>query len=321
LGYLRGEEERIGSRAPGAHERRVRCLRASIAMVAFALLSLSPIAAFAQTAPPAAPEATPPASTSATSGVEGYDLDFTLPTAAKAGCQVCHGDPNLARLRNGVIVNYYVDPEVLAASPHVSVQCTGCHLDFAFAAPHEIVGEWQLRARADCKNCHRDQFIAYGKGAHRVEMSEGGVLKPDQDEKPLCGDCHGSHAMVALTDDPAGQRALHADGWNVCGRCHEDYWDNYNDYYHGRAYKRGAADAPACWDCHDAHDILNSDDRDSSVNERHIVETCQQCHSDANEEYVRYAAMIHGTQDAYAGVFVLDWYIAVRDAILGIFGV
>ena len=29
----------------------------------------------------------------------------------------------------------------------------------------------------------------------------------------------------------------------LCADCHPDYWDNYNDYYHGAAYKRGATDA------------------------------------------------------------------------------
>jgi hypothetical protein len=280
--------------------------------VALAFTSLVPLTAFAQSAPATS-------SVVATHAPEGYDLDFTLPTQAKAGCSVCHGDPALERLRNGVVRNYFVDPEVLDASPHVSVQCTGCHLDFAFTTPHEI-GDWQTRAKADCKNCHRDQFVAFGQGTHRVEMSSGGVVKEGQDDKPLCGDCHGGHAMVTITDNPAGQRVLHADGWNVCGRCHEDYWENYDDYYHGKAYKRGATDAPACWDCHGWHDIYPSDNFDSLVNERHIVETCSQCHEDANEQYVEYATMIHGSRDAYALVFVLDWINAVRDAISGLLG-
>ena len=27
---------------------------------------------------------------------------------------------------------------------------------------------------------------------------------------------------------------MHANGYEVCGRCHEETWDNYPDYYHGR---------------------------------------------------------------------------------------
>jgi hypothetical protein len=270
----------------------------------------------------AAVESVPATTTAITTvTVEGYDVDFTLPTAAKAGCMVCHGDADLSRLKDGRLISYYIDPGQLASSAHETVQCVGCHIDFAFKAPHaQVNGTWQTEARSACKNCHKDQFMLYGRGAHRIELLPGGAPDPAAGEKPLCGDCHGSHDIQPLTDSPEGKAALHAQGFEVCGRCHEDYWDTYDDYYHGAAYKRGAVDAPACWDCHGFHDVLPADDRDSMVNERHIVETCAQCHPDANEAYTEYAKFVHGRREVADKVFLAAVVSWVRDTIGGLFG-
>ncbi|MDZ4166697.1 MAG: hypothetical protein U1E08_03255 [Coriobacteriia bacterium] len=226
-----------------------------------------------------------------------YELDFTLPTESKSGCLVCHGDPALVRVRDGVVMSYYIDDATIEASAHIDQQCVGCHLDFTYKAPHGN-GEWVTTAKTACRNCHEEQSRAFGVGVHRatVPNGNGGSVETTTAPKPLCGDCHGSHDILMLTDNPDGQEAIHADGWEVCGSCHEDYWDSYDDYYHGAAYKRGAKDAPACWDCHGWHDILPSSERGSSVHESHLVETCGQegCHVGVDENYTSYAVFIHG---------------------------
>jgi hypothetical protein len=227
-----------------------------------------------------------------------YDLNFTLPTAGKSGCMVCHADPNLVRLQGDRFVSYWIDGGALDESAHAAVSCTGCHVDFAFKAPHtEELVEWQRTAKLACKNCHQDQFDAYSNGVHSLSLKPGEELTEADYEKPLCGDCHGDHGIDILTDNPEGRAALHDRGYDVCGKCHEDAWDSYDDYYQGAAFKRGAPDAPACWDCHGYHDILASSDRRSLVSERSLVHTCKQCHADANEEYVSYAGLVHGTQN------------------------
>ncbi|MEN6430211.1 MAG: hypothetical protein ABFC80_05100 [Coriobacteriales bacterium] len=227
-----------------------------------------------------------------------YALDFTLPTQSKAGCMVCHGDENLIRLKAGKTVSYYVDGDAYATSTHGKEQCVACHLDFAYKAPHEQDPDWQSTAKMACKNCHEEQFIAYGKGVHRRAIDATGAAAAIEKTKPLCGDCHGSHDIVTVTDSPEGQAWMHDNGWQICGRCHQDYWDNYDDYYHGAAYKSGADDAPACWTCHGWHDILPSTDKGSPVNEVHLAETCGQngCHkvSELDAAYLDYAYAIHG---------------------------
>ncbi len=245
--------------------------------------------------------------TGSTAATATYDLNFTLPTAGKSGCMVCHGDRNLVRVQNGITVSMWISPAMLASSAHANTQCTGCHLDFAYTVPHPASANeaWRDVAKAACKNCHQAAYTAYTSGVHSPAPSTDGTrpvaTTSGVTRLPLCGDCHGSHDIQKLKGNPAGQEALHASGKEVCGNCHQDYWDNYNDYYHGAAYKNGAPDAPVCWQCHKAHDVLPSSNRLSSVNQANLVETCSQCHlNEPNEAYTSYSQAIHHKSELVA---------------------
>jgi len=252
-----------------------------------------------------------------------YDLDFTLPTAAKAGCGVCHGDPDIARVKDNEVVSFYVDPEAMERSAHAGTSCSGCHLDFAFTLPHLPVGvDWREEAKSSCKNCHREQSVDYGRSIHGSSLDDAIQAATDSGsdaDRPLCGDCHDGHGTPTLTDSPEGQAYLHGRGLETCGRCHTDYWDNYTDYYHGAAYQRGAADAPACWDCHGAHDILPSTNIDSTVNERHLAETCGQCHADVNARYLEYAKLVHTRQERTEDNPIVGLVRRIADAVSSLF--
>jgi len=312
----RDENEKRGKVTLTPVTRVCACSGAAIAFCVAALLC-APVAYAQTTSVPAT------SSVTTTVTIEGYDVDFSLPTNAKAGCMVCHGDPDLTRLKDGELVSYWVDPAVADASAHATVQCTGCHLDFAFKTPHSsAAGDWQTEAKSACQNCHLDQSALVAAGAHRAGSKPGEPTSTaSPDPKPLCGDCHGSHDIMTLTDSPEEQAAMHANGREVCSdSCHQEYWDNYQDYYHGAAYQDGSPDAPACWDCHMAHDILPAADVNSSVNERHLVETCQQCHPDANEEYVEYAQLIHHREETAEEFFLYTWISEARAAVMSLFG-
>ncbi len=290
---------------------RVRTFLVVLAAALFAL----PSVALAATEP----TSTPPASIHATG--TGYELDFTLPTAAKAGCSVCHGDPDLARLQETTVTSYFIDPAIVDASAHAAVQCSSCHVDFAFVSPHVLPEgfDWRAEAKSVCRNCHRESFIDYGGGSHRP-LPEGST-EESSGPRPLCGDCHGDHAISMITSSTAGQEAIHRDGYEVCGRCHQDYWDNYNDYWHGEAYKNGALDAPACWDCHGYHEVLPASNSNSMVSERHLAETCGACHGDSdNEDFLAYAELIHGTKEAQQQVPIYEWIADLLSPVLGLFG-
>jgi len=226
---------------------------------------------------------------------QDYDLNFTLPTAGKSGCMVCHGDRNLGTLQGNQFISYWVDGEVLDGSAHAAIMCTGCHLDFAYKSPHNIEQtDWVRTARLACKNCHQEQWEAYSAGVHSLAVEPGQEVSESEAAKPLCGDCHGpSHGIQMLTDNPDAQLELHLTGYEVCGKCHAEEWDSYSDYYHGAAYRRGAPDAPSCWDCHDYHEIQPSSSRDSAVYEGNLAKTCGQCHQDPSDQYLEYAGLVH----------------------------
>jgi hypothetical protein len=241
------------------------------------------------------------ASTSVTGGKGSYALDFTLPTFGKSGCLVCHADRNLVVAKGDSTQSFWIDENAYGHSAHAGIICTGCHIDYGYNSPHgQAGGDWRAVAKQACKNCHESEFHDWSVGAHAV--SPVGVGKPDPKaaSKPLCGDCHGSHDMPRLKNNPAGQAQVRAQAEKMCGRsgCHADYWANFNDYYHGAAYKAGAADAPTCWTCHGAHTVLRSTDRFAPTNVANLggKNSCgtDGCHQDAGPAYVSYAPMIHG---------------------------
>ena len=231
----------------------------------------------------------------------GYALDFTLPTFGKSGCLVCHGDKNLVVAKGDGTKSFWIDEQAYSHSAHAGVICTGCHIDYGYNTPHGAAGDdWRAVAKQACKNCHQAEYAAWSRGVHAV--SPVGVGKPDPEagSKPLCGDCHGSHDMPKLKNNPAGQAEVRAEAQQMCGRkgCHADYYANFNDYYHGAAYKSGATDAPTCWTCHGTHEILKSSDPSAPTNAENFgqSDSCGTagCHQDAGPAYESYAPMIHG---------------------------
>lgn len=273
---------------------------ATVTVLAFALaFALVSAASAAETTSTKA--AKPKSSTTAS---RTYDLDFTLPTQGKSGCTVCHADKNLVRVQSGSTVSLYVDVAVLGTSAHKDVACTSCHVDFAYKTPHINVkkgDDWRSVAKLACKNCHKQEFSDFASSAHSPAGKPGQSAAQTAREReaagkptttPLCGDCHGGHDIPSK-EDSAALAAYHKRGLDICGRCHDKEARGYADYYHGAAYRRGAPDAPACWDCHGTHQVLSAKDRNSMVNESQLVPTCGKCHKAVDENYTTYARLIH----------------------------
>ncbi len=196
---------------------------------------------------------------------------------------------------------------VIDASAHAQTLCTDCHVDFAYKTPHPNTvasDEWKILAKSACKNCHRDKFLEWANSAHSTAGSPSPtgtadvtttVGAPDSSApgkpRPLCGDCHGGHAIPSKTDTAAAE-VIHGSALEMCGQCHTKAASTYADYYHGAAYRRGAEDAPACWQCHNTHLILPSANRLSWTNQDNLVTTCGQCHKGTlNDQYTDYARL------------------------------
>ncbi len=241
-----------------------------------------------------------------------YNLDWTIGAAGKSGCLVCHGDRNLVRIVDGKLTSLYVDAAMIDESAHVQTLCTDCHVDFAYKTPHPAAATsgdgWRAIARSACKNCHRNQFLDWANSAHSTAGGPGratgatstagnDVGAPNSSApgkpRPLCGDCHGGHAIPSKTDS-AAMEAVRSSALEMCGQCHVGAASTYTDYYHGAAYRRGANDAPACWQCHNTHLVLPSAQRQSWSNRDSLPTTCGQCHKGTlNDQYTEYAQLVH----------------------------
>jgi len=213
------------------------------------------------------------------------------------GCLACHGNEGLTKQSSGGQQSFAVSG--LQASAHTDVTCQECHSDYRYDDQKMSSQLWQINAGQACADCHEKQsdenlssvVPAYNKSTHAQAIKDGNY------ESATCGSCHGGHFIYRLDTDLAKQR-MHMSSYRVCARCkqHGDEYDTYDDYYHGKAYKSGAPDAPACWDCHNSHKILPAADKESSVNEANVGETCgkEGCHQGSSEKFGAAAAeLIH----------------------------
>ncbi len=210
------------------------------------------------------------------------------------GCQGCHGSPFLAKsTAGGGVKSFFVTG--VDASSHRAFTCSQCHVDFTHGDGKPETLSWSVNVGLACQNCHDHEKSAaqYAKSVHAEKLAAGDL------KSATCGSCHGGHDIAKLDTDQA-KRDLQLSAEAMCAGCHPDYWDNYSDYYHGAAYKSGALDAPACWDCHGSHELQPSTDASSSVAPANLAATCSggQCHDQhtgASEEFIRAnATMIHG---------------------------
>jgi 5-methylcytosine-specific restriction endonuclease McrA len=230
------------------------------------------------------------------------------------GCLVCHSDRWLKKDKRSI----YVNPDIFHASVHGKKPCAKCHLGFNISGePHQNTDiEPRKIAALACKDCHKKVLEKYKQSSHGKLVLEKGDLKAAR-----CGDCHGSHNIKKFKEKGV-KEAFRSDALKICGKCHKNYVDSWNDYYHGRAFKVGKfSKAPVCWTCHKGyeesnnHAYLPKKDPKSSINPENLPTTCGQCHVGATRAFTDgYAPMIHGRKKIQDGNFLV---ILVRKAYPG----
>ena len=215
----------------------------------------------------------------------GFGLLFGLPVGAAAqsnsDCLTCHGDKNLTGKRDGATISLYVDSAGFAASRHGPADCVDCHTSLA---KKELPHEGRV-APATCLKCHAEEGRQYARSLHGTAASRGDARAPS------CGDCHGSHRIVAASDTRSP--VLPSRASSLCGACHtegeavhkkrelrqSDAAANYPELIHGALAKKGLVVAATCVSCHTAHDVLPRTDDRSSIARRNLASTCKQCHT------------------------------------------
>ncbi len=234
----------------------------------------------------------------------GWDYD------SDGGCQSCHGSSNLLKQTNGVSKSFQVTG--LEDSVHRKITCQQCHSDYRYDDKVQPTKLWNVNAGIACGTCHQNSdkenlkkpVELYNKSTHAEKIRNGDY------ESATCGSCHGGHFIYSL-DTQEGKERMHGSALRVCARCHTEQYASYNDYYHGRAYKEGAPDAPACWECHAAHEVLPSADPESTVSDKNVGETCAQegCHKGSNEQFGAQAgSLIHRKVEAQKANPIVDFF-------------
>ncbi len=226
------------------------------------------------------------------------------------GCNVCHGNAFLQKQAISGSKSYQVSG--VKDSAHQDYTCQDCHVDFRYDDKPAATPLWTVNAGQACADCHEkqkdkrlsDPVAEYDKSTHAKAIEDGNF------DSATCGSCHGGHFIARTMNNPLEATRLQGAAYRVCARCHNDpdspggpRYDTYNDYYHGRAYKKGAPDAPACWDCHGSHKILPSTDPESSMSAENRGDTCGQkgCHRGSTQEFgTEASALIHQKTTAEA---------------------
>ena len=252
----------------------------------------------------------------------------------EAGCNDCHGAPHEI---------HEIADMASAVSPVNQIQnCGGCHDDPPELIDGYLAGEHGkalllsgLVDAPSCSDCHGDhRIMEVDKGraptahenspemcgeCHQLlfeewkDLSAHGLAWQEEEEGPVCVDCHASHEIV----DPNTFDARHASARN-CGSCHEDYLTTFRDSFHGKAVHLGLEGGATCAGCHTPHKNLPADNPLSSVHPDNLLETCGNCHDDITPAFATFMPHSDPTdpEDNFA-VYIV--WIFMTSLLIGVF--
>ena len=177
--------------------------------------------------------------------------------------------------------------ELVKIEQGIGSNCGNCHTYHYMAPDHAS----DTALEKSCQDCHYDKQVEYESSTHFVSKARGHA------EAPGCTDCHDEQRIKKSEEQFLGQSII-----ELCSRCHgnreitmkfslnSEVISGYGTSYHGQMYQLGyLGEAFAtCVSCHDNHAILPSDHEMSTIGKNRIIETCGNCHEDANENFVQY---------------------------------
>lgn len=234
-------------------------------------------------------------------------------------CQACHLDI-YARNADGVHAQHIVDGNLDAAT------CADCHGNHAIHDPRTP----RERISQTCGNCHSEINAQYESSVHGAAL-----LGENNPDVPVCTDCHGVHDIP----DPR-TAAFRLSSPQMCGQCHADVdlmqkyristdvFDTYVADFHGTTVTLFEQQSPdeatnkaVCYDCHGVHNILAVTDENSSIIKANLLQTCQQCHPDASENFpASWTSHFKPSLEHNPLVYFVDlFYMIVIPATVGVF--
>jgi formate dehydrogenase gamma subunit len=208
-------------------------------------------------------------------------------------CATCHE-------RQTESFNASVHGLALQAGHDDAATCEDCH------DSHDIISDnsptspiYFTRQAETCGACHKNEARDWAASIH------GKAVMAGSHDAPTCTGCHDEHKIRSLNNVPAATIS-----GEVCSRCHaserintkynlpSDRVSTFFESYHGLAGQYGSTVAANCASCHGFHKILPSADPDSTINKKHLVETCGKCHPGDNEKFA--LGKIHVAADGLA---------------------
>lgn len=236
--------------------------RTVLALVILLFLFIPPVPAFGTTAKPA---------------------DVTVDPAAKAAvkkdvkCLKCHSKSKTKLLGDGAEMSLLVPLSDYISSAHGKTGCVSCHQEIAnkkhpakkYRIEISSQRDYSVERNSVCRDCHEEKYAQYEGSIHATMVSHGSRTAP------VCSDCHSAHAVEPMT-------VYQPVTGLPCKNCHEDVFHAYSLSVHGKARENGNViraahiQAPACVDCHRAHDISAVDSR------ARLRSLCLDCHAGAS---------------------------------------
>ncbi|HEY5910359.1 MAG TPA: hypothetical protein VJA21_07120 [Verrucomicrobiae bacterium] len=204
-------------------------------------------------------------------------------------CATCHTNAGLTKeyeIKYPEAASQYMDSihgrALLKMGLIVAPSCNDCHgvHNIKRAVDRESPIN-QANVAKTCGKCHVKVEEIYNQSVH------GQLLMKGDKRGPVCSDCHTAHQVETPKN---GHFKMASDA--RCGRCHQDRLEHYRDTYHGKAMALGkpnvASDVAACYDCHGHHDVLPPSNPKSRLSQANVLETCRQCHPQANAGFTKY---------------------------------
>ncbi len=177
---------------------------------------------------------------------------LSLPSFAENGlaidpqtCLECHED--------------VVSAEEYGMSVHGKNACTSCHVEVTSLDAH-MSGEI-MPGPVKCVRCHKKETAEHYSSVHM--LNDIG-----------CSACHSdlhSHQYWK------GDKRIAV---SKCAECHPDVDETFHDSVHGTSLQAGNMDSPACFDCHNLHEIKPLGDPESHENREFHTKVCLKCHDD-----------------------------------------
>jgi len=232
----------------------------------------------------------------------------TYPTHVPDLCGQCHREGQQAAIRyagedHNIVANYRMSIHgkgLLESGLVVTAMCTDCHTahhELPHDDPESSVNPKNIPQT--CANCHSGIYEQYMKSIHSSAVSD--TQKP----LPMCADCHSSHT-ISRTDKEGFKLQI----IDQCGRCHEEVMETYFETFHGKVSKLGYTAAAKCYDCHGAHNVLPTDDPNSTLSRQNIVSTCGQCHKGSHRQFAGYLThATHHDRTKYPILFYTFWFM------------